>query len=164
MLKLLISLMLLGIGLPGPSGSDQASSQCTTPENALDGAYQFVSESAHLSQPKIENIERKSPEWEGIWQFQKGYYTSIMTKAGRERLLMNSGSGVGALAYGGKFEKRGNELVLYQDYAISPLEANRPKSVQYSLHGNVLTLTQTLHPYVEDTRAGTIVTVLKKLQ
>ncbi len=129
----------------------------TAAKHELDGVYQFVSETSELTQPGVEIKVRKNPDWAGIWQFQQGYYSSIITPLPRNDTA-------GGSAYTGTFEIDGDKLILNQEYAISSLEANRQHTVRFHFEGKRLILRQHLQSYIEDMREGYLTTVLEKIR
>src|SRR5262245_66438548 len=62
----------------------------------------------------------------------------------------------------GPYEIRGKTIRLIQTYTFHPFEVDRSIHLDYQFVGNTLALTQTLQPYVEDLRKGTITTVLRR--
>ena len=130
----------------------------------LDGIYQFVSETADLTEPSAITTIKMAPQWEGIWLFQKGYYSALITEKGREAIYNNrTNTNVGAFAYAGKYQVLDTKLILQQEYAISPLEVNRSRTMEFKHQGDLLIFTQQLRPYMEDIRNGMVITVLKKV-
>ena len=131
----------------------------------LDGVYEFVSESVVLTEPKKTSYKRASPEWGGIWQFQKGYFTSVLMKGRRDNFFdPKKLEDFGFESSTGPYEIQGKSISLIQTYTFHPFEVDRSILVDYRFKGNTLILTQTLQPYVEDLRKGTITTVLRRLK
>jgi hypothetical protein len=125
----------------------------------LTGVYQFLSETTKLMEPSVGTTEQLSPEWGGIWQFQNGYYNILITKNGREQNVS-----LGVFSYAGTYQIQGNNVTLFQQYAISPLDVGLSKLMQFTLQGDTLILTERLEPYVEDIRKGVTRIILKKLR
>ena len=137
----------------------------TEHEEQLNGTYTFVSATTELTEPSIGKSERMTPEWQGLWQFQNGYYSSLVVKQGREASLASrASSSPTVFAYAGTYELEGASLVLHRKYAISPLDVGRLQRISFSLQGDTLTLRESLQPYVEDIRKGVETTILKRIR
>jgi hypothetical protein len=133
--------------------------------NKLDGVYEFVSESVVLTKPKKTAHKLTSPEWNGIWQFQNGYFTSVLMKKRRDTFFNpQKREDFGFESSAGSYEIKGNGIMLTQSYTFHPFEAGRSILMDYRFDGDTLVLTQTLKPYVEDLREGTITIVLRRLK
>jgi hypothetical protein len=131
----------------------------------LNGVYEFVSESAVLTEPKKAAYERTSPEWGGLWQFQNGYFTRILMKARRDAFFNPQElRDFGFESSAGSYEIKGESVLIVQTYTFNPLDVGRSMHMKYSFTGDTLILTQTFQPYVEDLRKGTITTVLRRLK
>lgn len=131
----------------------------------LDGVYEFVSESTVLTEPRKAAYQRSSPEWTGIWQFQNGYYTRILMKGRRDTFFDSKGfEDLGFESFAGPYEVEGGSVRLIQKYAIHPFAVDRSALMKYQINGETLTLTETLHPYLEDPREGTVTTVLRRVK
>lgn len=130
----------------------------------LDGVYEFVSESTVLTKPRKTAYESTSSEWGGIWQFQNGYYTRVLMKRRRDNFFSKKLEDLGFESFAGSYEIEGKNVRLIQKYAIHPFDVDRSALMEYRIDGDTLTLIQTLHPYLEDPREGTITTVLRRLK
>jgi hypothetical protein len=131
----------------------------------LEGVYEFASEETILTKPDVAKTTRVAPDWQGMWMFQHGYYSMLMTKSGRGAMFNEKGRFANAaFAYAGTYEVVDGKLVLHQEHAISLMEENRSVTMEYSNSKDSLVLTHYLHPYVEDIREGKVVTVLKRIR
>jgi hypothetical protein len=127
--------------------------------------YEFVSESEVLTEPKKTAHKRTSPEWNGIWQFQNGYFTSVLMKKRRDTFFNpKKREDYGFESSAGPCEIKENSIRLTQAYTFHPFEAGRSIDMDYRFDGDNLVLTQTLEPTVESFGRGTITTVLRRLK
>jgi hypothetical protein len=130
----------------------------------LDGVYEFVSESTILTKPTKSAYKRMPPEWGGVWQFQNGYYTRMLMKRSRDRFFDSKKlDDLGFESFAGTYEIDGKNILFKQTYAFNPLNVGGSALLAYRLDGDILTLTQTLHPYIEDLREGTVTIVLRRI-
>lgn len=133
--------------------------------STLDGVYEFVSESTVLTAPKRSVQERISAQWSGVWQFQSGHYTQVLMKRRRDNFFNSKTLGdLGFESSAGSYEIQEENILLRRRYSFNPLNVDGFVLMAYRTDGNTLTLTQTLHPYVEDLREGTITTVLRRVK
>lgn len=132
--------------------------------NKLDGVYELVSESAELTKPRKTSSTALSSDWAGIWQFQNGYYSRIMMKRRRDTFFSGQVEDLGFESFGGRYEIEGTSIRLIQDYAIHPFAVGRSALKTYRIDGDTLTLIERLQPYLEDSRKGTITTVLRRVK
>ncbi|QQS48894.1 MAG: hypothetical protein IPM66_09840 [Acidobacteriota bacterium] len=131
--------------------------------NKLDGVYEFVSESTVLTEPKNAAYNRAEPEWRGMWQFQNGYFTRILMKRRRDSFFdPQKREDFGFESFAGRYKMEGGKVRLVQDLAFHPFDVDRSALLEYRFDGDELIFTQTLQPYVEDLRNGTITTVLRR--
>jgi len=137
----------------------------TRGSDKLDGVYEFVSESVVLTEPKKTAYKRTSSELGGIWQFQNGYFTRVLMKRRRDTFFdPQKLEDFGFESSAGPYEIEGMSIRLIQAYAFHPFDVDRSMLMDYRFDGNTLVLTQTLQPYVEDLRRGTITTILRRLR
>jgi hypothetical protein len=135
----------------------------TISPDKLHGVYEFVSESVILTEPKKVDYKRTSPEWEGMWQFQNGHFTRVLMKRRRDAFFNpQKREDFGFESSAGPYELEGKSLRLIQAYTFHPFEVDRSIVMNYHFDGDTLVLTQTLQPYIEDLRKGTIKTVLRR--
>jgi hypothetical protein len=131
----------------------------------LDGVYEFVSESTILTKPRNTTYKRTSSEWVGVWQFQNGHYTRVLMKRRRDNFFNPKKlDDLGFESFAGSYKIEGENVLLKQSYALNPLNVDGSVLMAYRIDGDTLTLIQTLHPYIEDLREGTITTVLRRLK
>jgi hypothetical protein len=133
--------------------------------NEMDGVYEFVSETKALTKPNESTSQRTSSEWVGLWQFQRNYYSRVLTKKSGRAFPCDTqkDDSFGYESSAGTYKSEGNRIYLSEEFTISPLDAGRSKSLEYSFDGDTLTLTETLHAYVENINEGTITTVLRRV-
>ena len=159
---LLLSLMLVFAAQSKRFAEDQVIARGS---DKLDGVYEFVSESVVLTEPEKTAYKRISSEWGGIWQFQNGYFTSVLMKRRRDTFFNpQKREDFGFESSAGPYEIEGKSIRLIQTYTFHPFEVDRSILVDYRFDGDTLVLTQTLKPYVEDLRRGTITIVLRRLK
>ena len=131
----------------------------------LIGVYDFVSETTVLSKPRKSVLKRISPEWTGIWQFQDGYYTRVIMKGRRDTFFDSKKfEDLGFESFAGPYEFEGAGVRLIQKYAINPFSVDRSALMDFQIDGDTVTLIQTLRPYLEDPREGTITIVLRRVK
>jgi hypothetical protein len=87
-----------------------------------------------------------------------------MMKRNRDRFFSLKIEDLGFESSAGPYEIEGKSLRLIKKYAIHPFEIDRSVLVEYRIDGDTLTLVQTLRPYLEDLREGTITTVLRRVK
>lgn len=146
--------------------------QCLVEEQAntkslveLDGVYEFVSEATVLSEPRKETGFRASSEWDGIWQFQNGYYTCVLMKKRRPNFYSRENlDDLGFESFAGHYDIKGNSVRLEQTYAFNPMDVGRSVLLVYQLDGDTLVLTEKLNPSVEDIRRGTVTITLRRIK
>jgi len=155
----MLSFLLCALSLSTPLQDRHSQTVVSSIASDLTGVYQFISETTKLIEPSTGTTERLSPEWGGIWQFQNGYYNILITKSGREQNVL-----LGVFSYAGTYQIQENNVTLFQQYAISPLDVGRSRFMQFTLQGDTLILTGRLEPYVEDTRKGVTRIILRKLR
>lgn len=131
----------------------------------LDGVYEFVSETTVLTEPKKATHKRAVPEWSGMWQLQNGYFTRVLMKRRRDSFFEpQTREDFGFESLAGRYEMEGGRVRLIQDLAFHPFDVDRSALMDYRVDGDTLVITQTLQPYVEDLRKGTITTILRRLK
>jgi hypothetical protein len=154
---------LLGCSLHSQSLSKEPVSVISP--DKLDGVYEFLSESTVLTKPTKSAYKRMAPEWGGVWQFQNGYYTRMLMKRRRDKFFNSKKlDDLGFESFAGTYEIDGESILFRQTYAFNPLNVGGSVLLAYRLDGDILTLTQTLHPYIEDLREGTLTIVLRRIR
>lgn len=148
---LLISCGVSAIGVPAQSDN-----------SSIDGVYEFISEVDVLTEPQKARVERRTPEWSGIWHFQRGYFSFVEMKGKRTQELEKQD--VDFYASAGPYQMKGTSLWLKRDYTISAPLVGLGLSFSYRFDGDNLILTRLLVPNVEDMRKGTSVITLKRLK
>ena len=134
-------------------------------EGKLDGVYEFISESTVLTKPRKTSLKRSKPEWGGVWHFQKNYYSCLLMERKRESFYdPKKLDDFGFESFSGTYELEGDSVRLIQDYAFNPYSIGRSVQMKYKIEGERLTMTQSLSPYLEDLREGTITIVLHRLK
>ena len=132
----------------------------TSATTETDGTYEFVSENTVLTGPIKMESSRRAPQWGGLWQFHNGYYSRILMKRKREKFFnSNKIKDLEFEASGGSYKVKGNSIVFMENYTLHPFDVDRSKIAVCQIEGNTLTLVETLHPGVEDTREGSITTI-----
>lgn len=131
----------------------------------LEGVYEFISETTVLTKPDKITGERTQSDWNGIWQFQKCYYTRVMMKKWRGGFFDRQNvENLGFESFAGPYKTKGNRVQLIQTYALHPFDVERSTIMEYQVNGSTLTLTQTLTPYLENPSQGTVTIVLRRLK
>jgi len=138
-----------------------------TPYPALDGAYEFVSEVTDISAPEKSHEERMAQEWQGLWLFQKGYFSQTFAKKMRldwtPTQFPDNPKKIGFDAGAGKYHIDGNSIQLDYDLTFYPGKTGRRDVITYHFDGDILTFTQPLVPHRESAATGQRTTVLRKL-
>ena len=138
--------------------------QTTVTPNAFDGVYELVSETTELTKPRKSSHTALSSDWAGIWQFQNGYYSRMMMKRKRDAFFSGKVEDLGFQSFGGRYEIEGTSVRLIQDFAIHPFAVGRSALKTYRMDGDTLTLIERLQPYLEDSREGSVTTVLHRIK
>jgi hypothetical protein len=138
--------------------------QPTIAANTLDGVYELVSETTELTKPRKTVYTALSSDWAGIWQFQNGYYSRIMMKRRRDTFFSGKIEDLGFESFAGRYEVEGANIRLIHDYAIHPFAVGRSALKTYRIDRDTLTLIERLQPYLEDSREGTITTILRRVK
>ncbi len=142
----------------------EGSASANSPAN-VDGVYEFVSEITVLRKPRDITYKRTSPEWVGIWQLQNGYYSRVLMKGSRNDFVdPKKFESLGFESFAGPYELKTGSIMLIKKYALNPFEIDRSSLMRYQIDSDTLTLTEKLYPYLEDSREGTITTVLRRLK
>jgi hypothetical protein len=161
----LVLLVSLTLGCSAESKHYTGGQIPTSSTGKLDGVYEFVSESVVLTQPKQDAYERTSSEWRGLWQFQNGFFTRVLMKRRRDAFFdPQKREDFGFESSAGPYESEGRGIRLVQSYTFHPFDVGRSVLMDYHFDGDRLILAQTLQPYLEDLRKGTITTVLRRLK
>jgi hypothetical protein len=133
----------------------------------LDGAYQFVSETTTLEQPRRITTKRNPPTWEGIVLFKDGFYSISLVDNSRNgdwfTKFPRSVADLGYESTSGKFEIEGTTLTLNPQIGLHPFFDSRIMVFDLEITSDTVKLTQHLSPYVEDLRKGSRVIVLSRL-
>lgn len=136
-----------------------------TADNDLEGVYEFISETTELIKPTKVTYERSAPEWVGLWQFQKGYYTRVIMEKDKSNFFKSKKiEDLGFESFAGKCVIEGNMIRLEQDYALHPFAIDRSAKFGFRKEKENLILTQKLVPYMENLNEGTITILLRKVK
>ena len=139
-------------------------SQSVHNHEKIEGVYEFISEEADLTKPTKEKYTMAPPEWQGIWQIQKGYLSkSLMASRGRKQFDCKERD-FGYETFAGKYTIEGDEIRFIPSYSLNPISLGRTIRMKIEIKNDTLILTQKLTPIIEDTREGTIKITLKKLE
>lgn len=132
---------------------------------ALEGVWEFVSQTTDLTRPKAERQVRAAPEWVGLWIFHDGYYSRVLTKSQRdiERFLHPKDSeDMEFDAASGPYQCERGKLLLMKPYAFAPLAYVSRDEYSVTIRGDTLTLVDQSEPHVERMSAGTITIILAR--
>lgn len=131
----------------------------------LEGAYEFVSETTTLTKPKASTERLVPPQWIGLWFFQNGYFSQTLMKKGRGfSTYPSSHPAIGYESFAGSYKVEGDKIELRNDLSLHPLNAGRLTTLSYRFEGDLLILVEELHPHIEDTSEGQVITVLRRLR
>ncbi len=111
--------------------------------------------------------ERMAQEWQGLWLFQKGYFSQTFAKKMRldwtPTQFPDNPKKIGFDAGAGKYHIDGNSIQLDYDLTFYPGKTGRRDVITYHFDGDILTFTQPLVPHRESAATGQRTTVLRKL-
>jgi hypothetical protein len=153
------------------SGQFIASLEKRNPNQAsaasLEGAFEFVSETITLNEPRPSTEERTSKEWAGLWLFKDGHFSETVMR--RPHSVIGGSATQGPREYGfegsaGTYRIEGNDIELKNDLSIYPLAVNRVRTLQFQLEGDRLTLTERFTPSRESPARGSRVTLLRRIE
>lgn len=130
----------------------------------LDGVYSFVREEVTLLKPRRETRVLAPPEWTGVWHFSNGSYSSVLMLDKRPSFFDVKNPDLGYESFAGRYTVDGDRLVLARDFSAHPFLRGHTTVMQYRFEDDLLILTNTLAPRLEDLREGTISVVLTRLK
>jgi hypothetical protein len=134
----------------------------------LDGVYELISETVSITKPETNNVTITADDWKGLWFFKDGYFSMQMMKRRRPEWTVgnypSNPSDFGFRSSAGPYEGDGKKLELSYEIHLTPTWASRSAFLEYELEGDLLTLVEYLHPYIESTVEGKVVTVLKRIK
>ena len=160
-----ILILLLGFTFLGAQSSQKRDFLSTENSESIEGVYEFVSQEINTTKPTKEKVILSQPEWKGMWQINKGYFSSILMKNERNHFFDCEEQDLGYESFAGGYILKDNKIVFTQEYSLHPFYKGRPITVEYKkVGGDTLVLIQVLHPTVEDMREGSIKTTLKRLK
>jgi hypothetical protein len=129
------------------------------------GAWEFVSQTTVITEPKASKSIRAAPEWMGLWIFHDGVYSQVLTKRDRNLDGFLHPKDPDDLEFEGSAGSYGFEdgrLWLMCAYSFFPLAHSHRQDYEVGREGDTLTLIDTWRPHVEQMGAGTITIVLKR--
>lgn len=134
----------------------------------IEGVYKLVSETTTLKKPIIKTSYRKAPEWTGLYNFQKGYFSIVLMDQKREpdwfaKFPKNS-SELGFESFAGTYEIAGKNLVLKSEFVLNPFLVGRLRTFEVRTENNALILMENIYPYPENVSEGQRVLVLHKVK
>lgn len=161
MSRLALSILLLAV-LPIYPGHDQ---HVSVPD-ALEGVYEFVSDTIVATKPKKLTQKVTSPQWVGLWLFKDGYFSQTLMKRERQFWLPRFPRNAQELGYksaAGAYKIQGKILELIPSLRLSPYYIDQSWLLEYRLEGETLTLLETLHANPHDETEGEHTIVLRRI-
>src|SRR5215469_14777570 len=76
----------------------------------IEGVYEVVAETTALTKPTRTTLQRTAPTWSGIWQFQKGRFTSVLMKGRRDRFFDRKNQDLGFESSAGAYSVDGENV------------------------------------------------------
>lgn len=143
--------------------SAKSSALLTENNENIEGVYELVTQEVNITKPHKESYSLTPPRWTGIWQFNSGYFSSVLMKDERSNFFDCEERDLGYESFAGTYTLEGDEITFKQNYSLHPFYKGRPVVMNYSLKKNTLILIQVLHPGIEDMSEGTIKIVLRRL-
>jgi hypothetical protein len=132
---------------------------------AVEGAYEFVSETTILEKPERRSDHRTSSDWMGLWILQSGRFSQTLMKKGRVwSSFPQSPESMGYESFAGTYKLEGETLVLYTKLSLYPFATQQPVEFKFKFDGNTLTLTRTMTSYMENLSAGQQTIVLERVR
>lgn len=154
------TILLSSCALRGSSSPQRATEMNS---QVLDGAYELVSETTILTKPQKLTTRRTSDDWTGTWLFHNGRYSQASMKKIRDWYSFpRNQEDLGYESSAGTYKVKGNNITLQDDVSLNPLGIGRITLLEYELKGDTLSLTETMHPYMEDLSEGQRTTVLRR--
>lgn len=152
-------------GTPSALLEQRSSRQITS--SSLEGAYEFVSETITLTEPRQHSEERSSSGWAGLWLFKGGHFSESIMRKPHSAIDINLAQGpreYGFEGSAGTYQVERSTLELKNDLSIYPLAVNDVRIFQLRLEGNELTLTEVFMPNRESQAKGNRVLVLRRIE
>lgn len=146
MSQVLLVLVIVIVGCALIPGSQQ---RTALDVDNLEGAYEFVSETANITKPTNRTEVRTASDWIGLWIFQRGRFSETMMKPDRAFWLPDFPKKPADLGYesaAGTYRVDGKNVVLTSDLTMSPHFVGETTVFEYSLQGDSLTLTEIWQP------------------
>jgi hypothetical protein len=134
-----------------------------TKSKRIEGVYELVSQETRLTKPSPKVYALSPPQWKGLWLIQNGHFSSVLSRTERKGFFDSKERDLGYESFAGIYEVKGNEIVFTQTLSLHPFYEGRPVVMKYTMKNNTLTLTQALHPTVEDLSEGEITIILRKI-
>jgi hypothetical protein len=134
-------------------------------DDSLRGAWEFISEETVITEPRAGTSRRATPDWVGMWIFERGYFSCTLMRRDRrleDFLHPKSPEDLGFEAYAGGYELDKGTLLLYPNYPFHPLGQMPRHEYEIQLNGDTLTLVERWGPILERMTAGTMTVVLKR--
>ena len=125
----------------------------------LEGAYELVSLTKEVTEPKKYTSKTTSEQLRGLWLFKDGFFSCTEFEAAKGQHSEKYYSTAG------RYEVRGKGITLFNDFALSLYEFGRRDSYEFSLSGDVLTLTRSFDIRIpHSVEKGTSTVVLRRLR
>ena len=122
----------------------------------LEGAYELVSLTKEVAEPKKYTSKTTSEQLRGLWLFKDGLFSRTEVEAAGERRYYSTA---------GRYEARGRGITLYNEFALSEWALGRQDSYEFSLNGDVLTLIRSFDIHIpHSVEKGTFTIVLRRLR
>ena len=133
----------------------------------FDGVYEFVQDEVRIQTPEPKTTTRNGADLVGLMIFKDGYYSETLMKKTRSMWVSRFPSNSAELGYSstaGTYEVQGKNLKLKENLSLYPSYVGRPVVLEFERKGDILTLTETWEPHVENRSKGQRITTLRRLR
>jgi hypothetical protein len=128
----------------------------------LRGVYEFVSRTGEYTGVRNYTTHDTSSEWDGLWIFEDGFYSSVLMKKGRKASYDPKDLDYRDYeSYTGTYKIDGKYIAFKLRLALSTVAVGGTDYMEYRLQGDTLTLIQVLSSHGVDLNKGKITTVLR---
>src|SRR2546429_18937 len=123
------------------SSDDRSAGRAKTMDADLAGVYELVSNRIISAKPERVIEEHSPDDWLGIWFFQQGHYSqSEMYKKRGWPPFPHNQKELGYESSAGEYQVDKNVLTLKPSVSVNPLGTLNPKTLEYRIEGDSLTL------------------------
>jgi len=133
----------------------------------FDGVYEFIQDEVRIQEPDLKTTTRNGADLAGLMIFKDGYYSETLMKKTRSKWVSRFPGNATELGYSstaGTYEVLGKILRLKENLSLYPNYVGRPVLLEFQRKGDILTLTETWEPHVENRSKGQRITTLRRLR